>query len=587
VATFDFLQRTFQELISQELPPLLELRKAFLEFEEFLVTSEYSDLPAETREQIQNMRRDLRARIRTLENWDAISGESSFESTSGGFSNDQSNHPQAPQARARDPQSERMMEDAEKLFYGGRYGEAIKLFDQVLQVDPNWERARQHRAESENYLRTGYIPPVALPAEAASAFGKAQSAARVGRYEDAMSMLSKAQIVLRDLGIQRWQEGLEFEQKLQENIDAEYAYNEGLLEFEQGKIDEAIERIETAARTTGLPKYNDRALAFRKVKEIIRSNNEVLSSPNIDPKVVTQAKTDLDILVGEYGENPAFQRLKARLESAIPRAVSPLKDQARALKAQAVRAATIDETLYLASQAKNQLDQIRNLAGLDESLDHLQDEVDKLLLDITRLQDELTQAGILYANNKRWPSQAAKLSLEARLRFPNDPQVIRFNRSLSTFFILRGFFQLGIGLLVIAALVGLAWYAIGRARQYVISLTPTSSPTFTRTATSSPTPTFTASPTISPMPTSTPTPTPTPTIAVAMRDIWARSGCYEGYNAIGRIPTGGYLRFLQDERRFDQFIRECVLVEYQGPERSTIGWVLIMDLGRALITPTP
>jgi hypothetical protein len=72
-----------------------------------------------------------------------------------------------------------------------------------------------------------------------------------------------------------------------------------------------------------------------------------------------------------------------------------------------------------------------------------------------------------------------------------------------------------------------------------------------------------------------------------MRDIWARSGCYEGYNAIGRIPTGGYLRFLQDERRFDQFIRECVLVEYQGPERSTIGWVLIMDLGRALITPTP
>ena len=147
----------------------------------------------------------------------------------------------------RDPQSERAMEDAEKLFYGGRYGEAIKLFDRVLQVEPSWERARQHRSEAENYLRTGYIPPVALPAEAASAFGKAQSAARVGRYEDALTMLSKAQAVLRDLGIQRWQEGLEFEQKLQENIDAEHAYNEGLQEFEQGKIDEAIERIETAA----------------------------------------------------------------------------------------------------------------------------------------------------------------------------------------------------------------------------------------------------------------------------------------------------------------------------------------------------
>ncbi len=68
MATFEFLQTTFQELISQEIPPLLELRKALLEFEEFLTTSEYSDLSAESREQIQNMRRDLKARIRHVRN---------------------------------------------------------------------------------------------------------------------------------------------------------------------------------------------------------------------------------------------------------------------------------------------------------------------------------------------------------------------------------------------------------------------------------------------------------------------------------------------------------------------------------------
>ena len=50
---------------------------------------------------------------------------------------------------------------------------------------------------------------------------------------------------------------------------------------------------------------------------------------------------------------------------------------------------------------------------------------------------------------------------------------------------------------------------------------------------------------------------------------------------------GILLRFLPDERRFDQFNRECVLVEYQGIDRSTIGWVLIMDLGSASVTPTP
>ena len=68
MATFEFLQTTFQELISQEIPPLLELRKALLEFEEFLTTSEYSDLPTEEREQIQNMRRDLKTRIRLPRN---------------------------------------------------------------------------------------------------------------------------------------------------------------------------------------------------------------------------------------------------------------------------------------------------------------------------------------------------------------------------------------------------------------------------------------------------------------------------------------------------------------------------------------
>ena len=32
-------------------------------------------------------------------------------------------------------------------------------------------------------------------------------------------------------------------------------------------------------------------------------------------------------------------------------------------------------------------------------------------------------------------------------------------------------------------------------------------------------------------------------------------------------------------RRFDDFNRECVLVEYAGTEGSVIGWVLIADLG--------
>ncbi|OQY89683.1 MAG: hypothetical protein B6D39_09385 [Anaerolineae bacterium UTCFX2] len=582
------IQNQVRELLAQDTPPLIELRKALLEIEELVAAEDYSDLSADEQEQLQVMRRDLKARLRQIEDLQAMSAqiEPGAEAASAAQPGAADETRQLP-AKSHNPEAERQMEEAERLFYGGRYSEAIKLFDRVLQLEPAWERARQHRAESENYLRTGYIPPVALPPEAASAFGKAQSAARVGRFTDALNMLARAQSTLRELGIQRWQEGLEFEQKLQENIDAETAYNEGLQLFEDGRLDEAIERVDTAARATGLPKYSDRGGAFRRVKETLRSINEALSAPDIEPKMVTQAKADLDALTGEYGENPAFLKQKSRLEATIPRAIAPLQESARLLKSQAERAVTLDEALYLARQARAQLDQIRNLASLDDSLDHLQNEIEKIIHDVSRYQDELSQAAAAYENHRRWPVQAARLSQEARQKFPNDPGVIRLNRSLAGHFFALTLLKIGgvvIGI-VFVALVG--YLGIGRFQSYLLSLTPTATPTLTMTATLTPSATPTLTPTDTPTPTLTFTPTPTPFIGVALRDIWARSGCYEGFNAIGRIPIGGNLRFLPDERRFDTFNRECVLVEYRGEERSIIGWVLIADVGSAPSTPAP
>jgi tetratricopeptide (TPR) repeat protein len=597
VTSLEELETSITALINQEMPPLVELRKALLDLEEIISSIDYQEFTAEQRNRIQDLRRDLKSRLRQGEEQPDLTPSAGENKTDGGSAapaspadmtgSAESTPPQAA-ARPRNPLAEQLMEDAEKLFYGGRYAEAIRLFDRVLQLEPSWERPRQHRSESENYLRTGYIPPVALPAEAASAFGKAQSAARVGRFEDALTLLAKAQNVLRDLGIQRWQEGLEFEQKLQENIDAENAYLEGLHLFEQGKIDEAIERVETAARATGLPKYNDRAQAFQRIKEMMRSINETLSSPNIDPKMVTQAKADLDLLGAEHGENPALLRLRSRLETIIPRAISPLQDQARALKAQAERASTLEEALYLGKQAKAQLDQIRNLSGMNENLDRLQTEVDRLLREVARYEDELAQANASFENHRRWPAQAARISQEARQRYPNDPSVTRLNRSLASYFALRTMLKIGFVVAVIALLVLLGWLGYNRFKMYQLSLTPTPTSTPTITPTPTYTQTSTSTATITPTYTATFTLTPTPNAGTATRDIWARNGCYEGFTAVGRIPQGGYLRFLQSERRFDTFNRECVLVEYQGEGKSVIGWVLILDIGSPpTATPSP
>jgi tetratricopeptide (TPR) repeat protein len=593
---FDTLERQIEQVRGHDSADLVDKRNLLLEIEEFISSEDYQSLSLEERSRLQAARKDLMSEIQP-------------ESEDGGHEQAAAPAEEKPQPQAElkeaspsnsasqavqeavrehNPAAEQQMELAEKLFYSGRYAEAIQLFDRVIQLEPNWERARQHRSEAENYLRTGYIPAVALPADAASAYGKAQSAARVGRYEDALALLEKAQVILRDLGIQRWQEGQEFAQKLQESIDAEKVYEEGLQVFQQGQIDAAIERVEAASRATGLPKYADKAQDLRRVKESLRSIHETLNQTAIEPQAASQAKANLDALIAEHGENPAFERLVERFRTIVPRVVEPLKEQTRSLKNQADRAPTLEEALYLSKQAKQSLDQIRNLEGVDESLDRLQNEIDKLQRDIQRYDNDLQTAMRAYENRPNWPAEAARLSAEVRERYPNDPGVIRLKRNFRSFqWKLRGI-RLGIAVFGIIILFLAANWGIRRYRAFVLSLTPTPTPTATATPTFTPTPTLT--PTITPTmtPTGTPTLTPTPVSGIAQRDVWARNGCYEGFTAVGKIPAGGVVRFLPSERRFDDFNRECVLVEYQRGDAAVIGWVLIMDVGSGPPpTPTP
>ncbi len=233
MADIDQLLSTTQNLLAQESPSTSEIRNVMIDLDDVINSAEFAGLEADQRAKLQSTYQDLRNMLREKER----PAEASAASAVIGY--EDSTPIAGPLAaasgeREHNPYAAQQMEEAEKLFYGGRYAEAIKLYDQVMQIEPDWERARQHRNESENYLRTGHIPSVALPPEAATAFGKAQSAARLGRYQDAMALLNRAQSSLRDLGIQRWQEGQEFEQKLQQNIDAEIGVQRGPVSVPPG-----------------------------------------------------------------------------------------------------------------------------------------------------------------------------------------------------------------------------------------------------------------------------------------------------------------------------------------------------------------
>jgi tetratricopeptide (TPR) repeat protein len=596
MSPFDELERQIEQLRSRSTASQGERRSLLLEIEEFISSEDYQSLAPDERQRIQAARKEL---IALLEEQTSPVEESEAASNSTEESADPAPQPARAAAgpvnsaaqegnQEHNPAAEQQMEVAEKLFYSGRYAEAIQLFDRVLQLEPNWERARQHRSEAENYLRTGYIPSVALPTDAASAYGKAQSAARVGRYADALALLEKAQRILRDMGIQRWQEGQEFAQKLQENIDAETVYEEGLTAFQQGGLDTAIEKVEAAARATGLPKYTDKAQELREVKDGLNSIGAVLNQTAIDPQSASQAKASLDALIAQYGSNPAFDRLFEMFKTVVPRVVEPLKDQTRELKNQAERAATLEEALYLSRQARGNLDQIRNLEGVDESLDRLQVEIDRLQRRIQKYDGDLQSAERAFEAHPGWPAEAARISAEVRERYPNDPGVSRLDRNLRSYrWKLMGI-RLGVVLIILILLGIIASWGMGRYRSYLLSLTPTPTPTASVTPTVTLTPTATATGTPTATPTPSPTITPPPISGFVQRAVWARSGCYESFNAAGRIPAGGFVRFLPSERRFDDFNRECVLVEYQRDQGAVIGWILILDVGvEPPATPTP
>jgi tetratricopeptide (TPR) repeat protein len=197
---FETLLSKSTRLLDQEAPPAGELRRLSVELDDLINSPEYQNLTAEDHSQVQKLLQDLRSRIRGGEQTAVPSPNHMPVLQEVGIS-----VPTAPRPDERQHNSyaQDSMEEAEKLFYSGHYSEAIKLYDQVLTIEPDWERSKQHRIEAEGYLRTGHIPAVALPAEAATTFSKAQSAARLGRFQDAMSMLMRAQNILQQFGIQR------------------------------------------------------------------------------------------------------------------------------------------------------------------------------------------------------------------------------------------------------------------------------------------------------------------------------------------------------------------------------------------------
>lgn len=481
-----------------------------------------------------------------------------------------------------DPEAERMMDEAEEAFYKGNYQVAIPLYEKVMRMEPAWTRAQEHHAEAEEYLRSGNIPSVALPPEAGKAYGKAQSAARVFRYQVALNYLDEAFDHLEDAGIKRWREGEELRHDLENQMQAYDVFKEGQNLLLQGDLVTALGKLQTAASAVAIPEYIEKAAEVRTDLAQINNIGDIVSlSGKIPPAKLADAKGTLERIRMKYGEIPQISRLGNRLDMLIPATIQSLLDNTQRLKQETEEAPTISIAHQKISAARENLDFLRQLDAYDAQSLTLENEISRLETDVQAHEDAITRAeAALKTGIKFFAFDSYMISRKVRQRFPQDPRVIELKKGLMPSYLLTIFGGL-IVLILLGVLISAAWRGISQSiyeRNLARTPTATRTPTITLTPTQTSTPTLTPTPTIYHSPTPTETATPTPVVdLVTIRQVYARNGCYEGYTATGRISAGVKVRLLSmSERMFDQTNRECVLIE--APSVGIIGYVWRIDL---------
>ena len=127
------------KMVTADAPSLADLRVKMIEMDEYVHSSDFEALNYNDRARFQAAYKELRDTIRKLENpvpAGATQTAPGFETSLGEPEEQPTAQPEAVENPPRNPYAEQNMEEAEKMFYGGRYAEAIKLYDQVLQIEP-------------------------------------------------------------------------------------------------------------------------------------------------------------------------------------------------------------------------------------------------------------------------------------------------------------------------------------------------------------------------------------------------------------------------------------------------------------------
>ena len=139
------LENEINTALERAEPSLEELKRLLSQVQDEALKLKNSDPDiVESRPYLYTLRKSLETEITKLETEDKSkrSSEKKVGSEAPKVSVNNSDHT---------PEAENLMKQAEDLFYKGEYRDSIPIYERVLKLEPNWERAKDHLAEAENH----------------------------------------------------------------------------------------------------------------------------------------------------------------------------------------------------------------------------------------------------------------------------------------------------------------------------------------------------------------------------------------------------------------------------------------------------
>ena len=495
-----------------------------------------------------------------------------------------------------------LMEDADEFLYNWDFKQAIRLYDQVLFLEPDYERAKDNLLRSQDYL-DGDIPPRKLPRAAAISFGKAQSALKAGQYPEAERLLQRAYQVLEESNITQWNEGDQLQEQIFNCLAAEDRYKDAVELFNVGDFLEAKRAIDDAFETNQVRIYDEFRKTIGKVEGDLTSIQKQLNITNVPVDIqidmMLDAQAKINELEQKFPQNTAVQNAKKRLTELMPLLKNQLKRRAENLLDQIQDESShsnIDHARTLCKRAHEAADAAEKAGAIGEEFEELKISIEKTQRELDGLSKLLQEARSNFDDNASWFWNRWQKTYESLVpvirQYPRDSEVQKLRIELRWRNYIINLMQIIGGLIILIIMGAICWQSYRKINGYIEALTPsptittTNTPlptnTNTPTSTSTPTPTYTVTPTSTSTETPTPTPTPTntPIIYVTTRDIYARNGCYDGFNQTGKLHRGSLIVYDSDATTSDNHDRTCLFVRYLDNEtgKTVSGYVLLQDL---------